>query len=166
MDRQPAGWTNKSPPVFYRTLSPSGPLPCLSFQFTTMQSRATGIADHILPLGDLFRYGCNKWIANRKRAALSYAIFPLPFWQSLLIGVFSATESALLSASALPKPVFKISLDKPSMEVGESASLSVSGEFPVGTQITAEFGDNAPARLVTPDQVMSYTWRKQGRSVG
>ena len=49
------GWTNESPPVFYRTSSPSGPLPCLSFQFTTMQSRATGIADHILPLGDLFR---------------------------------------------------------------------------------------------------------------
>ena len=40
-------------PVFYRTLSPLGLLPCLSFQFTTMQSRATGIADHILPLGDL-----------------------------------------------------------------------------------------------------------------
>ena len=49
------GWANKSPPVFYGTLSPLGPLPCfLSFQFTTMQSRATGIADQILPLGDLF----------------------------------------------------------------------------------------------------------------
>ena len=48
------GWTNESPPVFYRTLSPSGPLPCLSFRFTTMQSMATGIADHVLPLGDLF----------------------------------------------------------------------------------------------------------------
>merc|ERR1711942_308638 len=47
--------TNESPPVFYRTLSPLGPLPCLpSLQFTIMQSRATGIADHILPLGDLF----------------------------------------------------------------------------------------------------------------
>ena len=46
--------TNESPPVFYRTSSPSGPLPCfLSLQFTIMQSRATGIADHILPLGDL-----------------------------------------------------------------------------------------------------------------
>ena len=41
-------------PVFYRTSSPSGPLPCfLSLQFTIMQSRASGIADHILPLGDL-----------------------------------------------------------------------------------------------------------------
>ena len=46
---------NKSPPVFYRTSSPSGPLPCLpSIKFTIMHSRATGIADHILPLGDLF----------------------------------------------------------------------------------------------------------------
>ena len=46
--------TNKSPPVFYRTSSPSGPLPCfLSLQITIMQIRATGIADHILPLGDL-----------------------------------------------------------------------------------------------------------------
>ena len=27
MDRQTNGWTNKSPPVFYRTSSPSGPLP-------------------------------------------------------------------------------------------------------------------------------------------
>ena len=53
------GWTdermNKSNPVIYRTSSPSGSLPCfLSLQFTIMQSRATGIADHILPLGDLF----------------------------------------------------------------------------------------------------------------
>ena len=47
--------TNESPPVFYRTSSPSGPLPCFpSLQFTIRQSRATGIADHILPLGDLF----------------------------------------------------------------------------------------------------------------
>ena len=47
--------TNKSPPVFYRTSSPSGPLPCFpSLQLTIRQSRATGIADHILPLGDLF----------------------------------------------------------------------------------------------------------------
>ena len=47
--------TNKSPPVFYRTLSPSGPLPRFpSLQFTIRQSRARGIADHILPLGDLF----------------------------------------------------------------------------------------------------------------
>merc|ERR1739848_753893 len=49
------GWKNESPPVFYTTSSPSGPLPCfLSLQFTIMQSWATGIADHILPLGDLF----------------------------------------------------------------------------------------------------------------
>ena len=48
-----SGRTNESPPVFYRTSSPSGPLPSLSFRFTTMQSRAMGIADHILPLGDL-----------------------------------------------------------------------------------------------------------------
>ena len=49
------GRTYKSHPVFYRTLSPSGPLPCfLSLPFTIMQSKASGIADHILPLGDLF----------------------------------------------------------------------------------------------------------------
>ena len=42
------------PPEFYRTSSPLGPLPCfLSLQLKIMQSRATGIADHILPLGDL-----------------------------------------------------------------------------------------------------------------
>ena len=41
-------------PVFYRTSSPVGPLPCFpSLQFTIMQSRVTGIADHILPWGDL-----------------------------------------------------------------------------------------------------------------
>ena len=45
---------NKSPPVFYLTLSPLGPLLCFpSVKFTIMQSRATGIADHVLPLGDL-----------------------------------------------------------------------------------------------------------------
>ena len=44
------------PPVFYRTSFPSGPLPCfISLHFTITQSRATGIADHILPLGDLLR---------------------------------------------------------------------------------------------------------------
>ena len=40
--------------VFYRTSPPLGPLPCLSFRFTTKQSRAMGIADHVLTLGDLF----------------------------------------------------------------------------------------------------------------
>ena len=56
-DERTDGRTNEQKsPVFYRTSSPSGPLPCLSFQFTTMQSRATGIADHILPLGDLLYF--------------------------------------------------------------------------------------------------------------
>ena len=68
------GWTNeranKSPSVFYRTLSPSGPLPCLSFQITTMQSRATGIADHVLPLGDLFFFRTKIFVRER---------FQLPF---------------------------------------------------------------------------------------
>ena len=40
--------------MFYRTSSPLGPLPCtLSLTETIIQSRAMGIADHILPLGDL-----------------------------------------------------------------------------------------------------------------
>ena len=69
------GWTNgrtdgwmdgrtdkPKSPVFYRTLSPLGPLPCLSFWFTTMQSRATGIADHVLPLGDLFFSETYLWV--------------------------------------------------------------------------------------------------------
>ena len=47
--------------MFYRTSSPSGPLPCLSFRFITMQSRAMGIADHILPFGDLFRPEIAYW---------------------------------------------------------------------------------------------------------
>ena len=39
--------------MFYRTLSPLGPLPCLpSPTVTNILSRATGITDHILPLGD------------------------------------------------------------------------------------------------------------------
>ena len=49
--------TNESSPVFYRTSSPSGPLPCLpSPSVANIQSRATGIADHILPLGDWLHY--------------------------------------------------------------------------------------------------------------
>ena len=53
-DGRTDGMTNESPPVFYRTSSPLGPLPCFpSLHITIMQSRATGIADHILPLGDL-----------------------------------------------------------------------------------------------------------------
>ena len=48
---------NESPPVFNSILSPFGPLPCfLTYRFTTMQSRATGITDHILPLGDLLSF--------------------------------------------------------------------------------------------------------------
>merc|ERR1711911_337651 len=54
------GMTNESPPVFHRTSSPSGPLPCFfSLYITIMQSRATGIADHILPLGDLLLFNGN-----------------------------------------------------------------------------------------------------------
>ena len=57
--------TNKSPPVFYRTSSPSGPLPCsLSLTETIIQSRATGIADHILPLGDWFTFLPDHWSIN------------------------------------------------------------------------------------------------------
>ena len=59
------GRMNESLPVavFYRTLSPLGPLPCFpSLQFTITQSRAMGIADHILPLGDLFVF----WAARLK----------------------------------------------------------------------------------------------------
>ena len=48
----------------------SGPLPCLSFQFTIMQSRATGIADHVLPLGDLFFFRTKIFVRER---------FQLPF---------------------------------------------------------------------------------------
>ena len=55
--RQKDGQTDGIPPVFYRTLSPLGPLPCFhSLQFTITQSRAMGIADHILPFGDLFKH--------------------------------------------------------------------------------------------------------------
>ena len=51
------GRTNKIPPVFYRTLSPSGPLPRFpSLKLSVMQNRATPIAEHILPLGDWFSY--------------------------------------------------------------------------------------------------------------
>ena len=43
--------------MFYRTLSPLGPLPCFpSLLFTITQSGASGIADHILPLGDLLLF--------------------------------------------------------------------------------------------------------------
>ena len=65
-DGQTGKRTNeRKSPVFYRTSSPSGPLPCfLSLQFTVMQSRATGIADHILPLGDLVE---NMAVRNAKK---------------------------------------------------------------------------------------------------
>ena len=68
------GWTDRRtdgrtdgqiPPVFYRTSSPSGPLPCSpSLKFTVMQRRATGIADHIVPLGDLLRFYTQSSIAS------------------------------------------------------------------------------------------------------
>ena len=52
----------KSPPVFHRTLSHSRLLPgFLSLQFTIIQSRATGIADHILPLGNLLMSKMINW---------------------------------------------------------------------------------------------------------
>ena len=65
MGIQTGVWTNKSP-VFYRTSSPLGLLPCLSFRFTIMQSRATGIADQILPLDDLFIDKLNPAITDDK----------------------------------------------------------------------------------------------------
>ena len=59
--------TNKSPPVFYRASSSSGPLPYfLSHQFTIMESRAMGIADHILPLGDLFFVVVSALLINKE----------------------------------------------------------------------------------------------------
>ena len=59
MDKHTDEWNEeqKSPCVL-QDFVPFGPLPCfLSLQFTIMLSRATGIADHILPLGDLFETG-------------------------------------------------------------------------------------------------------------
>ena len=45
-----SGRTNESPSVFYRTSSPSGPLPFFpSLTFTIMQSRATGILTTYCP---------------------------------------------------------------------------------------------------------------------
>ena len=71
-----SGRTNESPPVFYRTSSPSGPLPCFpSLKFMIMQSRATGIADHILPLGDWFFFKTN---ANRYFSLLRIYAGPNP----------------------------------------------------------------------------------------
>ena len=53
---------SESPSVFQRTLSHSRLLPgFLSLQFTIMQSRATGIADHILPLGNLLMSKMINW---------------------------------------------------------------------------------------------------------
>ena len=43
----------KSPCVL-QDFVPFGAAALLPLQFTIMQSRATGIADHILPFGDLF----------------------------------------------------------------------------------------------------------------
>ena len=58
MGRWMDGRTHESPPVFYRTSSSLGPLPCFPLlQLTITQSRATGIAVHILPLGDLVILG-------------------------------------------------------------------------------------------------------------
>ena len=57
MDGQTDERTNISHPVFYRIVSPAGALPCfLSLQFAIMQSRATGITDHILTLGDCLKH--------------------------------------------------------------------------------------------------------------
>ena len=52
MDGQMDGQTKV--PCILQDFAPLGLQPCLSFRFTTMQSRATGIADYVLPLGDLF----------------------------------------------------------------------------------------------------------------
>ena len=49
MDRR---MDERKSPVYYRTLPPLGPLPCFpSLEFAIIQSRAMGIADHLL--GDL-----------------------------------------------------------------------------------------------------------------
>ena len=58
MDRWTHRQTNKSPPMFYRTLHRSlrGHYPAPpKLNFIILQSRAAGIADHILPLGNWFR---------------------------------------------------------------------------------------------------------------
>ena len=66
-DGQTDEQTNKSPSVFYRTSSTLGWLPCyLSPTITNIHSRATGIADHILPLGD--------WLLNSSVEMLKYLL--------------------------------------------------------------------------------------------
>ena len=52
MDAWMDGWT-EIPPVFYRTSSPLGPLSCFRSVRKKYREQGKGIADHILPLGDL-----------------------------------------------------------------------------------------------------------------
>ena len=82
--------------MFDRTSSSLGPLPFISFRFTTMQSRATGIADHVLPLGDLFFSRVNATLFNQLHVYPSIRFFLLPYDLSvtsynsmILSGIFS-----------------------------------------------------------------------------
>ena len=59
--------------MFYRTSSLSGTLPCFpSIKFTIMQSRAMGIADHILPLGDWILFKMMIWGLKRELGSESH----------------------------------------------------------------------------------------------
>ena len=96
---------NKSPPVFYRTSSPSGPLPCfLSLQFTIVQSRATCIADHVLPLGDLLFVILSVRSSVRPPQALSGLKSALSGLKFTLSGLKSASQALNLPSQALNLP--------------------------------------------------------------
>ena len=99
------GWTltgrrtDRNSPVFYRTFSPSGPLPCfLSLQFTIMQSRAKCIADHILPLGNLLGSGSKGGKVQQNKRGLNSIVCPTihPYGSLSPISGLSVLKSALL----------------------------------------------------------------------
>ena len=83
------------PPVFYRTSSPSGPLPCSTERLLlTNQQQGKGSADHILPLGDWF-LNARKLFPNRerrKREILSRQFLPCTSWFTLVRASHNQTE--------------------------------------------------------------------------
>ena len=92
---QASGKTIESP-VFYRSLSPSGPLSCLLTHLITnlvIQNRAMGVADFILPLGHWFSVNTWKktvekhWVNRIDHIKYDFdiAFFAVSFYHGLLV---------------------------------------------------------------------------------
>ena len=151
--------------MFYRTSSPLGPLPCFpSLHFTIMQSRAKGIADHILPFGclcsSLLHLLTLSYLVSKENASIAYllALFirgPPQCEQGAHLGVLKVKPRLFL-------PYYRNSGELETLNESRSVHLSVG---PSINLLRSTFPPLRDSPLLVLDSLFSasqkhcHTWR-------